>query len=61
MFTQQYPFKNLKEMDSVNIHQMQTNFQNNVEWQKKLQVEKLSMMVFVNQDIRNLQNNITCC
>ena len=57
MFTQQYPFKNLKEMDSVNIHQMQTNFQNNV----KLQVEKLSMMVFVNQDIRNLQNNITCC
>lgn len=61
MFTQQYPFKYLKEMDSVNIHQMQTNFQKNVEWQKKLQVEKLSMMVFVNQDIRNLKNNIICC
>lgn len=35
MFTQQYPFKYLKEMNSVNIHQIQTNFQKNVEWQKK--------------------------
>lgn len=25
---------------------------------KKMQVEKLSMMGFVNQDMRNLQNNI---
>lgn len=61
MFTQQYPFKYLKETDSVNIHQIQTNFQKNVEWQKKMQVEKFSMMGFVNQDIRNLQNNISCC
>ena len=48
-------------MDSANIQQIQTNFQKNVQWQNKLQGEKPHMMVFVNQDIRNLQNNITCC